>query len=147
MRIGQEQEGQEQVPAKRKAWGMLKKAQASCRRPTDAIPKTATTRSSQRVCESNKHQGAASKVVIQESPIAIDSGESEWAGIGWDRESGDFDEWSEGVEATIVMQPIRCSLVYFDLAVFRHILGSKSSKFYTHLFVGGHPVTYVRMLH
>ena len=84
----------------------------------------ATPRSSQSVCGSNKHQGATSKVVILESPIAIDSGESEWGGIDLEWESGDFDKWL-GVEDTIVVQPVaqtlrsttrvrphRCSLVY-----------------------------------
>ena len=70
----------------------------------------ATPQLSRRVRGSNKHQGAASKVVILESPIAIDSGKSEWGGIDSEWESGDFDEGSEGVEDTIVVQPVARTL-------------------------------------
>ena len=105
VRIRREQEGREQVAAERKARAVLKQAQASSRGPADAIPKTATPRSPRGVRGSNKRQGAARKVVMLESPIAIDSGESEWGGIDSEWESGDSDGGLEGAEDTIAVQP------------------------------------------
>ena len=58
------------------------------------------------MCGSNKDQGAASKVVSLESPMAIESGDSEWGGIDSEWESGDFDKGLEGAEDTNVVQAV-----------------------------------------
>ena len=110
VRIRAEQETRERVAAERKARAVLKQAQAPSRSTRNALPKTATPCSPRNVRGSNKRQQAARKVVIAESPIAIDSGDSEWGGIDSEWESGDLDDGLGGLEDTIVVQPTTRSL-------------------------------------
>ena len=48
--------------------------------------------------------------MIRESPIAVHSGESQRGAIDSEWESSDFDKVLEGVEDTIVMQPMAQTL-------------------------------------
>ena len=110
VRIRAEQETRERVAAERKARAVLKQAQAPSRSTRNAIPKTATPCSPRNVRGSNKRRQAARKVVIAESPIVIDSGDSEWGRIDSEWESGDLDDGLGGLEDTIVVQPTTRSL-------------------------------------
>ena len=110
MRIRAEQETREQVAAEKKARAVLKQAQAPSHTTRDTIPKTATPRSPRNVQGSNKWWQEARKVMIAESPISIDSGDSEWGGIDSEWESRDLDNGLGGLEDTIVVQPTTQSL-------------------------------------
>jgi hypothetical protein len=105
VRIRKEQEARELAAAERRARAAVKQAQALPRKSRGAIPKKATPSSSRNLQTPNKRQPTAKKVVIDDSPISIRSGDSEWDGIDTEWEEGDVDARFDGVDDTIIVQP------------------------------------------
>jgi hypothetical protein len=83
----------------------VKQAQALPQKSCGAIPKKAIPSSFWNLQTPNKQQPAAKKVVIDDSPISICSGDSEWDGIDMEWEEGDMDAGFDGVDNTIIVQP------------------------------------------
>ena len=105
VRIREKQEGKERAVAERKERAALKQAQAPPLKLRATKPKRATTPSPRIPRTPNKRQTKAKTVVINDSPISIDSDGSEWAGIDAEWEDDDLEGGFDGVEDTILVQP------------------------------------------
>ena len=105
LRIREEQEEKEWLAAERQARVALKKGKAPALKPSRTTPKTALAGSSRNLRTPNKQRPAAKKVVIDDSPITVDSDDGEWNGIDSEWEDGELPGGDDGVEDTIIVEP------------------------------------------
>ena len=97
VRIRDEQEAREQAA--------LKRAQAAPRQTKTTIPNPGTPASPRNLRRSNKKKKEGRKVRIQDSPISIESSESDWQEIDTDWESKGSNGGDDELEETIIVQP------------------------------------------
>jgi len=105
VRIRDEQEAREQAAKERRERAALKRAQAAPRQTKTTIPNPDTPASSRNLRRSNKKKKEGRKVRIQDSPISIESSESDWQEIDTDWESEGSNGGDDELEETIIVQP------------------------------------------